>query len=128
MKLTVAAFLLAVPAVAGRRSHGKLHRGTKAVRPTKGMMRNAKHIGGHKIRHLDQDGDGYDYNYDEQDITWMFQYEVRFEKCHTSFTIHEDEFGGLRADDQIEFTLCPSKGGKNCGLYLAPMADFLKPA
>ena len=127
MKLTVAAFLLAVPAVAGRRSHGKLHRGTKAVRPTKGLMRNAKHIGGHKIRHLDQNGgDGNNYNYDEeQDITWMYQYEIRFESCHTAFTIPENDFGGLVANDSIEFTICPSNGGKNCGRYLARMNDFL---
>ena len=53
MKLTVAAFLLAAPAVAARRPNGKIHRGTKAVRPNRRMMRNAKHISGPKIRQLD---------------------------------------------------------------------------
>ena len=132
MKLTVAAFLLAVPAVAGRRSHGKIHRGTKAVRPNKRMMRNAKHIGGHKIRHLEQNNNqNQNQNQDERDTTWMYQYSIQFDSCHSATTIRQegggDEFGALIANNSIEFTLCPTDGkkGKDCGRYLAPMMDFL---
>lgn len=128
MKLTVAAFLLAVPAVAGRRSHGKIHRGTKAVRPTKRMMRNAKHIGGNKIRHL-EDNQNQQQQDGERDITWMYAYSLQFDSCHSATTVRQegggDEFGSLIANNSIEFTLCPTAGGNNCARYLAPMMDFL---
>ena len=129
MKLTVAAFLLAVPAVAGRRSHGKIHRGTKAVRPTKRMMRNAKHIGGHKIRHLEDANQNQNQQQEERDITWMHEYSIQFDSCHSATTVRQegggDEFGALIANNSIEFTLCPTSGGKGCARYLAPMMDFL---
>ena len=128
MKLTVAAFLLAAPAVAARRSHGKIHRGTKAVRPNQRMMRNAKHVGGPKIRQLDQNNQN-NQNQEERDNTWMWEYSIQFTSCHSATTLRQegggDDMGPLIANNSIEFSLCPTSGGNNCAKYIAPMMDFL---
>jgi hypothetical protein len=128
MKLTVAAFLLAAPAVAARRPNGKIHRGTKAVRPNQRMMRNAKHISGPKIRQLDQNNQNQQQQ-EERDNTWMWEYSIQFTSCHSATTLRQEgggqDEGPLIANNSIEFSLCPTKGGSNCATYLAPMMDFL---
>mmetsp|Transcript_13293 Transcript_13293/g.28864 ORF Transcript_13293/g.28864 Transcript_13293/m.28864 type:complete len:409 (-) Transcript_13293:297-1523(-) len=129
MKLTVAAFLLALPVVAARRPRGKISRGNK-VRPTKNMMRNAKHVGGAKLRHLEDENNNNNQDEQERDITWMYQYSLAFDSCHTATTIRQEgqgdaEFGNLLAVNSIQFNLCPTSGSGGCATYLAPMMDFL---
>jgi len=76
--------------------------------------------------------DGGDQDQDqEQDYSWIIDYSLQFDSCHT---IEQFNFGG---DDEgstsgqstlVKFKLCPSGGcgnGCNGAEYLAPMADFV---
>jgi hypothetical protein len=70
-----------------------------------------------------------DANEAEQDMSWLIDYSLRFESCHT---VEQYNFGEDGEDsgqtNLVKFKLCPSnKCGSGCkgAEYVAPMEEFV---
>mmetsp|Transcript_26668 Transcript_26668/g.40492 ORF Transcript_26668/g.40492 Transcript_26668/m.40492 type:complete len:436 (-) Transcript_26668:63-1370(-) len=74
-------------------------------------------------------------NNGERDVSWMPNYSIKFESCHSLVQVAGEENGGgedgssmLFTQHLIEFKLCPSgtcsTGCKNGGRYITNMREF----
>lgn len=75
-------------------------------------------------------------NNDERDVSWMPDYSIKFQKCHTLVQVAGEEGGGdenggmLYTQHLVEFALCPTdtcatgSGCKNGAKYIANMREF----